>query len=92
MAYNSKLSSTLDTIESNYKPESVKLTLDESLAVLMGLGTAIKTIADANPNGNIDSDGLKYIDDMKTASEKVVASIDKEVLEAALRKRLVNND
>jgi hypothetical protein len=92
VAYNSKLSSTLDTIESNYKPESVKFTLDESLAVLMGLGTAIKTIADANPNGNIDSDGLKYIDDMKMASEKVVASIDKEVLEAALRKRLVDND
>jgi hypothetical protein len=92
VAYNSKLSSTLDTIESNYKPESVKFTLDESLAVLMGLGTAIKTIADANPNGNIDSDGLKYIDDMKTASEKVVGSIDKEVLEATLRKRLVDND
>ena len=82
----------MDTIESNYKPESVTFTLDESLSVLMGLGTAIKTIADANPNGNIDSDGLKYIDDMKTASNKVVASIDKEVLEAALRERLEDKD
>ena len=44
----------------------------------MGLGTAIKSIADANPSGSIDSDGLKYIQDMKTASDKVVASIDKE--------------
>lgn len=82
----------MDTIESNYKPESVTFTLDESLAVLMGLGTAIKTIADANPNGNIDSEGLKYIDHMKTASNKVVASIDKEVLEAALRERLEDKD
>ena len=45
----------MDTIESNYRPESVTFTLDESLAVLMSLGTAIKTITDANPNGNIDS-------------------------------------
>jgi hypothetical protein len=79
-------------IESNYKPESVTFTLDESLAVLMGLGTAIKSIADANPSGNIDSDGLKYIQDMKTASDKVVASIDKEVLESVLKKRLTYDD
>ena len=82
----------MDTIESNYRPESVTFTLDESLAVLMGLGTAIKTIADANPSGNIDSDGLKYIGDMKKATDKVVASIDKEVLEAVLRERLASDD
>lgn len=79
-------------IESNYKPEPVTFTLDESLAVLMGLGTAIKSIADANPSGNIDSDGLKYIQDIKTASDKVVASIDKEVLESVLKKRLTSDD
>ena len=82
----------MDTMESNYKPESLTFTLDESLAVLMGLGTAIKALADANPNGNIDSDGLKYIEDMKKVSEKVIASIDEEVLEATLRKRLANNN
>jgi hypothetical protein len=82
----------MDTIGSNYRPESVTFTLDESLAVLMGLGTAIKTIADANPNGNIDSDGLKYIGDMKKATDKVVASIDKEVLEAVLREKLASDD
>lgn len=84
----------MDKIEigSSYKPEPVTFTLDESLAVLMGLGTAIKIIADANPSGNIDSDGLKYIQDMKTASDKVVASIDKEVLESVLKKRLTSDD
>jgi hypothetical protein len=82
----------MDTIESNYRPESVTFTLDEALAVLMSLGTAIKTITDANPNGNIDSDGLKYIVDMKKATDKIVASIDKEVLEAVLRERLASGD
>ena len=82
----------MDTMESNYKPESLTFTLDESLAVLMGLGTAIKALVDANPNGNIDSDGLKYIEDMKKASDKVIASIDEEVLEATLRKRLADNN
>jgi hypothetical protein len=84
--------SKMDTIESNYRPDSVTFTLDESIAVLMGLGTAIKTIADANPNGNIDSVGLKYIGDMKKATDKVIASIDEEVLEAVLRERLASDD